>query len=208
MAAESGQRVEVRTLGLLSDTHGRMPDTVLEVLEGAYDASRVLQTVPVEATVDDPAPRPVRCDLIAHAGDIGSYSVQSGWILDALEAVAPVVAVLGNNDPAVYATGRGPVGLHAVFELAGARFAMLHEPAELQAATQGRGPTRPAFIKPMPRVLVHGHTHVPKIAEAGGRLTLCPGAVSRPRQGGGPTMMLVRVAEPGRVLTVQLVSLA
>ena len=62
---ESEQRIT--TVGILSDTHGRLP-------------------LAATAALAD-------CDVIAHAGDICGPS-----ILTELRALAPVNAVLGNND--------------------------------------------------------------------------------------------------------------
>jgi uncharacterized protein len=59
----------IKTLALISDTHGLLRDSVIEALRGS-----------------DPG-------LIVHAGDVGPRS-----LLERLETIAPVVAVRGNVD--------------------------------------------------------------------------------------------------------------
>jgi putative phosphoesterase len=57
----------VRSIGIISDTHGLLRQEAIEALQGV--------------------------ELILHAGDIGGPE-----IIDALEELAPVVAVRGNTD--------------------------------------------------------------------------------------------------------------
>ena len=194
----------MKTVGIISDTHAALPASALGVLRGGYPASQVLRHVPVDDPSSEPfAPAP--CDLIAHAGDIGNATEPSQEVLDALGEVAPVVAVLGNCDYPVYSIGGEPVGRHAVFAVEDVGFAMLHEPESLRAAVKGAGPTQPAFIKPAPRVLVHGHTHLPKVLATAASVTVCPGSVSRPKQGNPPTIAILKV-DAGRLLGIDIVA--
>ncbi len=64
----------MKTVGLISDTHGDVPDSAAEALTAAGVA------------------------LIVHAGDIGGAHV-----LLELEAIAPIVAVRGNTDHGAWA---------------------------------------------------------------------------------------------------------
>ncbi|HET7159093.1 MAG TPA: metallophosphoesterase family protein, partial [Burkholderiales bacterium] len=57
----------IKRVGVISDTHGMLRDAAATMLQG--------------------------CELIVHAGDIGSLAV-----LEALRKIAPLVAVRGNND--------------------------------------------------------------------------------------------------------------
>jgi putative phosphoesterase len=59
----------IKTLALISDTHGLLRDSVIEALRGSEPG------------------------LIVHAGDVGPRS-----LLERLEKIAPVVAVRGNVD--------------------------------------------------------------------------------------------------------------
>lgn len=162
-------------VGLLSDTHGVLP-------EAAY------------AELAD-------CDHILHAGDICGPD-----ILVSLRALAPVTAVLGNNDYAEYGAD---VARFATPCIGGVRFIMAHTPADLRAALSGRtSALKPG--DPIPAVAVHGHTHVPLIergqAARPASLLLCPGSVTRPRGGSKPTLIKMELAH-GAVQDVRLVQL-
>ena len=123
------------------------------------------------------------CDHIIHAGDIGDPA-----ILDALSALAPITAVLGNNDIPEYGES---VGRYAISSLDGVRFFVTHTPQSLQAALSGRTSAL-APGDPLPAVVVHGHTHVPRIVYGGeafpAHMLVCPGSPSRPRGGSRPSV--------------------
>ena len=95
-------------------------------------------------------------DLILHAGDVGRNEV-----LDALEAIAPVVAIRGNIDK----IGRA-ASLPDVLELEylGHPFYMLHDVKTLDFDPQGRY-----------RVVVAGHSHKPRNEWIGDVLYFNPG---------------------------------
>lgn len=95
-------------------------------------------------------------DLILHAGDVGRNAV-----LEALEAVAPVVAIRGNIDKA----GRAST-LPDVQDLAflGHAFYMLHDVKTLDFDPQGRY-----------RVVIAGHSHKPRNEWIGDVLYFNPG---------------------------------
>lgn len=141
------------------------------------------------------------CDHIIHAGDIGGPA-----ILHELETLAPVTAVLGNNDFAEYGSA---VGLFARPVIDGVRFLVGHKPGDVRAnrggASRGLGPG-----DPIPAVIVHGHTHVPELitgseARPAG-IYLCPGAVYRPRSDFGRTLAKMDV-ENGRILRTTIENL-
>ena len=194
----------MQVLGIISDTHGSLPESALDVLRGWYGPDQIVERVEVVAggaadsgDGDEPAP----CDLIVHAGDIGAQ-----WILDDLREIAPLVAVLGNCDHPDYWLEGKQVKQHAVGKLDGVGYAVLHKPEDLIAATRGAGPVRPAFIKPIPRLLIHGHTHVPKIKAQGASYVVCPGGISRPRGGHGACVARVYV-EDGELQAMEIVSI-
>jgi len=95
-------------------------------------------------------------DLILHAGDVGRDEV-----LEALEAIAPVVAIRGNIDK----TGRAK-SLPDVEELEflGHAFYMLHDVKTLDLDPQGRY-----------RVVIAGHSHKPRNEWIGDVLYFNPG---------------------------------
>ena len=97
-------------------------------------------------------------DLIVHAGDIGSPDV-----LQALEELAPVLAVRGNND-------RGPwadkIPLTEVVELGRASIYVLHDLNELDLDPRAAGFS----------VVIAGHSHQPRCEEKNGVLFFNPGS--------------------------------
>jgi len=102
-------------------------------------------------------------DLIVHAGDVGAPE-----ILDALRAVAPLVAIRGNVDTAAWASA---LPATAVAEAGGVLIYVLHDLNELDLdpAAAGFG------------VVVSGHSHQPARAERGGVLFINPGSAGRRR---------------------------
>ncbi|MCL2827018.1 MAG: metallophosphatase family protein [Eggerthellaceae bacterium] len=153
-------------VGILSDTHGRLPNAAFAAL--------------------------ANCDYIIHAGDIGDPS-----ILCTLKTLAPVYAVLGNNDFAEYGED---VGRFARPAIDGVRFLVAHIPQDVRIGWKaGPGLTPGDSI---PQVFVHGHTHVPKIVTGKeatpAQYLICPGSVFRPRGGSRPSIAKLTIKE-GRV---------
>jgi putative phosphoesterase len=103
------------------------------------------------------------CDRIVHAGDIGDPT-----ILAALGALAPVMAVRGNNDRGVWADEL-PDRSHLV--IGGVTIQVLHDLAALDIAPASKGV----------RVVVSGHSHRPSVAEREGVLYVNPGSAGRRR---------------------------
>jgi len=105
-------------------------------------------------------------DHILHGGDIGLP-----WLILQLEQIAPVTAVLGNND----------VGLGfretEVAELDGRKFLVRHilDPRQPEPAIQRR------IIRENPDVVVFGHTHKRFSETRGGTLYFNPGYAGKPR---------------------------
>lgn len=146
-------------VGVLSDTHGKLSPKAFRTLAAM-----------------DP-------QLIVHAGDICGDD-----ILPRLEMLAPVVAVLGNND---YAGEYGrEVRSRAEFDVLGVGFSVTHVPSRLGV--------------PCSRIAVVGHTHVPKVEWMGATTVVNPGSVTRPRSSQGPTVARIAL-EPGYVRQVQIV---
>ena len=97
-------------------------------------------------------------DLIVHAGDIGSPEV-----LEALERIAPVYAVRGNNDRDEW--GRS-LPLTEVVELGEHLVYLLHDIADLDV-----DPAAAGFA-----AVIYGHSHKPRIEEREGVMYLNPGS--------------------------------
>jgi uncharacterized protein len=97
-------------------------------------------------------------DLIVHAGDVGAPEV-----LDALRAVAPVVAVRGNNDRGEWAAALAET---EVVERDGRSLYVLHDLKELDLDPRVAG-----FD-----AVIAGHSHQPRIERRDGVLYLNPGS--------------------------------
>lgn len=126
-------------------------------------------------------------DFIIHAGDIGSLDV-----LMELEAIAPTIAVLGNND---YNVDYGP-GVHesATQIIDGVRLFVSHYPRDAERAAESGEYD----------LAIHGHTHVPR-DEVRGSCRTSIQAAPRPRCGSKRSLALVEL-EDGRVGSAQSVT--
>lgn len=124
-------------VGIISDTHGLLRPEAIAVLQG--------------------------CELIIHAGDIGSVE-----ILDQLAAIAPLKVVRGNNDLNLpWAQG---IADHLHFDLDGWAVLLVHDIADV-----------PALLDDRVKLVVTGHSHKPLIEWRGERLYLNPGSAGRRR---------------------------
>jgi putative phosphoesterase len=97
-------------------------------------------------------------DLILHAGDIGKPEV-----LTALKAVAPVVAIRGNNDTAPWAK---PLPDTKLIRVADTQLYLIHNVNELAC-----DPVTCGF-----QVIISGHSHKPSISMRDGVLFVNPGS--------------------------------
>jgi putative phosphoesterase len=85
------------------------------------------------------------CDYIIHGGDIGSAA-----ILDELGALAPLIAVKGNNDRQSWAAHLRPTEM---IRVGGVFIYVIHDIAELDIEPHAAGA----------HVVVSGHSHKPRI---------------------------------------------
>lgn len=121
-------------------------------------------------------------ELILHAGDIGAPEVLSG-----LQAIAPVLAVRGNNDTDHWAEALPET---RVVEVGGRRFYLLHDMKTLDV-----DPLAAGFD-----AVLSGHSHKPLAETRAGVLYLNPGSAG-PRRFRLPiTLARLRLAE-GRIDT-------
>lgn len=139
-------------VGVISDTHGLLRLRAVEALEG--------------------------CELIVHAGDVGSPDV-----LDSLRAIAPVHAVRGNVD-----TGRWALELPvAAWVHAGdARLYVLHQITDLDESALGSTCAG----------VIYGHSHRPSIEFRGSVLYLNPGSAGPRRLRLPVTVARLRIRGP------------
>lgn len=122
---------------IISDTHGLLRPEALTAIQG--------------------------CDLILHAGDIGSPE-----ILDHLSQIAPVQAVRGNNDLDLPWAANIPD--HLSLDLNGWPTLLIHDIADV-----------PPHLAANTRLIITGHSHKPSIEWRDNRLYLNPGSAGRRR---------------------------
>jgi uncharacterized protein len=127
-------------------------------------------------------------DMIIHAGDIGTPEV-----LEALHAIAPVIAVRGNNDKGDWAYALPET---EVVEVGGVALYVLHD-----VKTLDLDPVAAGFA-----AVISGHSHRPALAKRQGVLFLNPGSAG-PRRFQLP-VSVARLIIRGNVIDANLVSLA
>ncbi|MNR84039.1 phosphodiesterase [compost metagenome] len=154
-------------IGVVSDTHlprfGRRLPSVL--VEGLQGVDRIL-----------------------HLGDLTAPEVL-GW----LEAIAPVTAIAGNNDPPEL---HAALGRKRLLTLGGVRIGMVHG--------DGKGKTTleralAAFEDEPLDLLLFGHSHQPYCARHGDRWVLNPGSPTDKRRMPHYSYALVDLA-PGSIV--------
>ncbi len=128
-------------------------------------------------------------DYILHAGDFDDEST-----FDALEALAPLAAVRGNNDWGVERRLRDS----RAFTIEATRFFMVHNRADAFREMQPRSPKD--FD-----VVVFGHSHRYYEEREDGVLWLNPGSCGRRRFGG--TLSFAWLTVDGKDVTVERVDL-
>lgn len=119
-------------------------------------------------------------DLILHAGDVGDKE-----ILDVLAQIAPVTAVRGNIDTANWSR---TLPESEVINAGGVSIYVLHNIGQLDLK-----PAVAGF-----RVVVYGHSHLPKIEEKNGVLFFNPGSAG-PRRFTKPVSVGRLKIEGGKV---------
>ncbi len=138
-------------IGVISDTHGRLPEAVLKVF--------------------------AQTDLIIHAGDIGNAQ-----ILESLEEIAPTIAVRGNMDADRWAR-RLPQS--ETVRIGRRQLHVLHDLYHLD-------------INPVAnhyQVVIHGHTHRPRVEKQQLVLYVNPGSAVHPKYGYPPSVALLEIEE-------------
>jgi putative phosphoesterase len=127
-------------------------------------------------------------EMIIHAGDIGAPEV-----LQALHAIAPVVAVRGNNDRGEWAQALPDT---EVIEVGGVALYVLHDAKALDL-----DPAAAGFD-----AVISGHSHRPAMAKRHGVLFLNPGSAG-PRRFKLP-VSVARLTVRGGIIDAQLIELA
>jgi putative phosphoesterase len=161
--AANGRRPEAgeHLVGVIADTHGLLRPQAAAALAG--------------------------CELIVHAGDVGSPA-----IVGELRRVAPVVVVRGNVDVEAWARGLPEI---AVAEVGGVRLYVLHDLARLDL-----DPAAAGFA-----AVISGHSHISAIVERGGVLYVNPGSAGPRRFALPASVALLRIR--GGAVSADLVTL-
>jgi putative phosphoesterase len=126
--------------------------------------------------------------MIIHAGDVGTPEV-----LGALQVIAPVVAVRGNNDKGAWAHALPET---EVVEVGDVAFYVLHD-----VKTLDLDPVAAGF-----QAVISGHSHRPAMAKRQGVLYLNPGSAG-PRRFKLP-VSVARLIIRGSSFDAQLIELA
>lgn len=126
--------------------------------------------------------------LIIHAGDVGHPGV-----LEALRAIAPVIAVRGNNDTGAWARTLPEA---ETVEIGGVTLYVLHD-----VKTLGLDPAREGY-----HAVIAGHSHRPAVTRRNGVMFLNPGSAG-PRRFSLPVAVARLTVRRGRV-SARIVELA
>lgn len=144
-------------IGLISDTH--IPDRAREIPQKVFDSFD-------------------NVDLIIHAGDLTSPKV-----IDALEEIAPVMAIQGNMDR----ISGVDLPKARVIEVEDLRIGIIHG----EVYPRGDSDQLLYLAKELQAdILVSGHSHQPKIEQKEGILLLNPGSPVVPRLADRTVMIL------------------
>jgi hypothetical protein len=152
---------EETVVGVISDTHGLLREEAIAVLRG--------------------------CELIIHAGDIGSAQ-----ILNELRSLAPVKAVRGNIDTEPWARTLPEFDVVEIGELS---IYVLHDLKQLDLKPDAAG-----FA-----AVISGHSHKPSIESKSGVLYLNPGSAG-PRRFRLP-ITLARMKIATRTISAEVIDL-
>lgn len=156
-------------IGIISDTHNKLPDEIFEIFEGV--------------------------DIILHAGDIGSMD-----IITRLNQIAPTKAVYGNTD--IYSVA-SVLPSKLKIEIENLNFLLIHNIGNIKNFSWKilRGD-----YKPIPDVVVYGHTHAPTFSRHSEILFINPGSAGLPRGGYPASVMKIKVSN-GKIVQDQLIKL-
>jgi putative phosphoesterase len=119
---------------------------------------------------------------VLHAGDVGEL-----WVLDQLSAIAPVIAVHGNDETA---DAQRELPYQQILAVGGQRILLTHAhypDRTEEMASRASDDWQPKLARRAAmgqqagaRIVIFGHTHVPMAVEHGGVLLINPGALAAP----------------------------
>ena len=158
-------------IGLLSDTHVRLPGTRVEL------STLTTEELPIQ--IRDAFEG---VELILHAGDIYSLPV-----LDMLETVAPVLAAEGDDDPFNLVNDKRVKRTHM----------LTIEDVTIWLSHYGQWPEESK--EEMPDVIVYGHSHRSALEKSNGVIRVNPGSPTFPQYQKIPGSVALMNIESGKV---------
>ncbi len=161
------EKIQTKTVGILSDTHGAIHPGVLERMNA--------------------------CDVIVHAGDICGGVV----LEQLTPVTGEIVAVRGNNDVSQHWQQESTYTLKELpderrIELPGGSLAVIHG-----HQYWSRQDPQEAILSHFPeaRAVVYGHSHYVQHEKIDGRWLLNPGAAGHRLNRGGSSCLILRASE-------------
>jgi uncharacterized protein len=153
-------------IGVIADTHLNLPNRWLrpEVL----------------SALDD-------CDFIFHAGDINH-----AWVLERLREIAPVRAVVGNNDDADL---QATLPVMRLFQAGIHRIGLIHGHTPTSHKRQTAVSVTLEQLRGRVDCAIYGHSHKPDDSVRDGLRMVNPGSATWPRWEPAPSYAIVEIAE-------------
>jgi len=166
-------------IGLLSDTHVRLPGTRVEL------STLTTEELPIQ--IRDAFSG---VDLILHAGDI--YSLE---VLDMLATIAPVLAAEGDDDPFLLVNDNRVKHTHTL-TLEGLTIWLSH---------YGQWPEDSK--EKTPDIIVYGHSHRSSLEKSDGIIRINPGSPTFPHYQNIPGTVALMNIESGREVDIEIIQL-
>jgi putative phosphoesterase len=137
-----------------------------------------------------------KVDFILHAGDIGQMK-----ILDQLNKIAQTFAVYGNTDSYVLAS---QLQAKLALEFEGLNFLLIHNINHMNTFLWR---LEKGEHKPLPDIVIYGHTHKPTFQKHSEIYFINPGSASMPPHGLSATVMTLDICD-GKEIKHHLVELS
>jgi uncharacterized protein len=127
------------------------------------------------------------CDLIFHAGDINR-----AWVLERLRELAPVRAVVGNNDDDEL---QATLPVMRLFLAGTHRIGLIHGHTPISRKRQTAISVTSEQMAGLVDCAIYGHSHKPDDSVRAGLRMVNPGSATWPRWEPQPSYAIVEIAE-------------
>ena len=127
------------------------------------------------------------CDFIFHAGDINHE-----WVLERLRGIAPVRAVVGNNDDEEL---QATLPVIQLFQAGDFRLGLIHGHTPTTRKRQTAISVTLEQLRGKVDCAIYGHSHKPDDTVRDGLRMVNPGSATWPRWEPGPSYAIIDVAE-------------